>query len=327
MRFLLARLSRKTGNYFLKTHPTLLKRPHKELLKALEQLEVQWKIKKDQGIFLASKGWKISNPVILDLNQSSQYASALLLSCWNLPKPLVIQLNKTKHSQSYLKMTLSFLRQMGLEIRQTSGVLVIPEKQKIKKSVVPMEPDMDCAFALGALATVSGVLELEIFPEKSEQPSFVFMEILKKMGVTINHDLKQKQLGIKKTSDIRAVNWDLSDCPDLFPVLAILLSRARGTSYLHGLDLLAYKESNRLMKVSELLTKMNFKFKESENSITIQGEMKHNYPPRFDFDPAWDHRMVMAATLATFQGASIHIQKNHVVSKSFPEFSEILGSC
>ncbi len=360
LRFLLARVSRKPGSYFLKTHPTLLKRPHGELLKALEQMEVKWKIKKDQGISIISKGWKISDPITLNLNKSSQYASALLLSAWNLQKPLILHLNQINHSQSYLRMTLSFLRQMGLEIieipeNQTSSEispsskptkshgspwittsqpmkttcmkLLIPPKQKIKKTVFEMEPDMDSAFALGALATVSGSLELEFFPGQSEQPSFAFIKILKKMGVKINYDSKQKNLSIKKTTGFRAIDTNLALCPDLFPILSVLLSRARGESRLHGLDLLIYKESDRLEKVSELLTNMNFKYEKSENSITIEGEPEHEYPPCFDFDPAWDHRMVMAATLATFQGASIKIHQSHTVRKSFPEFFDILSLC
>ncbi len=326
LRFLLARMSRTPGHYFLKTHPSLLKRPHGELLKALGQMGVQWETRKNQGISMVSRGWKIQGPVTLDLSQSSQYASALLLSAWDLPKPLTLHLSEASHSQSYLNMTLSFLHRMGLEIRKKKELL-IPPRQKIKKPTVTMEPDMDSAFVLGALAAASGSLELESFPAQSEQPSFAFIKILKKMGVKTDHDSEQRQLRIKKTSDINAIGISLSDCPDLFPVLAVLLSRAQGLSCLRGLDLLSYKESDRLTKTSELLTKMNFKHEKSQNSMTIQGEPKHNYPPRFDFDPAWDHRMVMAATLAVFQGASINIHRKHTVSKSFPEFLEIPGLC
>ena len=372
LRFLLARLSRIPGNYFFKTHPTLLKRPHEGLLGALGQMGVQWEIKKNQGISIISRGWEISGPVTLYLNKSSQYASALLLSAWDLPKPLNLHLNEVNHSQSYLNMTLSFLRQMGLDIvevsrnrfqspppltqtshklsarnakplvtkpREKCGLatpqpmatgsveLLIPPKQKIKKFIFEMEPDMDSTFALGALATVSGSLELESFPGKSEQPSFAFIKILKKMGGKIKYDPEQERIFIKKTEDLKAIDINLGNYPDLFPILAILLSRARGLSSLHGLDFLIYKESDRLTKVTELLKNMNFKYEKTKNSIIIQGEKEHNYPPCFDFDPAWDHRMVMAATLATFQGASIRIHQSHAVSKSFPEFLDILSLC
>ena len=364
LRFLLARISRKPGNYFLKTHPTLLTRPHVELLNALKQMGVKWEIKKNKGISIISKGWKILDPVTLNLSQSSQYASALLLSTWNLQKPLVLHLNQIHHSQTYLNMTLSFLSQMGLKMieisknklqtishnqnfhtsqtdkpkkpRENPGEeisqfmktgcikLLIPSKQKVKKTVFKIEPDMDSAFTLGTLAAVSGSLELESFPGQSKQPSFIFIKTLKKMGIRVNYNQKQKRLSIKKTTGIKAIDMNISHCPDLFPVLSILLSRAKGTSRLQGLDLLIYKESNRLEKISELLTKMNFKHEKSKNSIIIEGKPKHKYPPCFDFDPAWDHRMVMAATLATFQGASIKIHRSHTVSKSFPEFFDIL---
>ena len=345
LRFLMARVSRKPGNYFFKTHSTLLKRPHGELLKALKQMEVYCEINKDQGVSMTTKGWNLSNPITLDMSQSSQYASALLLSAWDLQAPLILHLRKVNHSQSYLNMTLSFLRQAGLNIIQTSEntkefspsislmseltsnmELVIPPKQKIKKTTLEMEPDMDCAFALGALASVSGSLDLEPFPGQSKQPSFVFIKLLKKMGIKVNYDKKQKKLSIKKTKDIKGVNMNLSHCPDLFPVLSILLSRANGPSRLEGLDLLAYKESNRLEKISELLTKMNFKYEKSKNSMVIKGEPEHKYPSDFEFDPQWDHRIVMAATLAVFQGASIKIHNIHTVNKSFPEFFNRLDS-
>ena len=333
-RFLMAHVCRRPGTYFLKAHPALLKRPHKALLKCLEQLEIQWKLIENQGVYLKSSGWILSKPVTLDLSQSSQYATAILLNCWNLPKPLTLKLKQDhyispdhlKHSSSYLKMTLSILKKMGLEIHNSSKELLIPEKQKIKKTVFHTEPDMDSAFALSALAVTAGSLKLESFPEYSDQPSFIFLEILKKMGVNINHDSKKNLLHVKKTSEITGIEWDLSNCPDLFPVLAILLSRAIGESNLYGLDFLPYKESNRLEKVSELLTKLNFKIEKSKNSMKIHGESRHQYPELFDFDPSQDHRMVMAGALAQFQGAKINILNSHVVSKSFPEFLEIIKS-
>ena len=327
LRFLLARLSRRPGNYFLKAASSLLNRPHDGLLKALEQMGVCCEIKQNQGIIVISEGWKIPDFVEVDVGLSSQYATSILLSAWDLPKTLVIRLKNNKHSRFYLKMTLSFLNSLGLEIIENKEEWVIPGGQKIKKSLVQMEPDMSSAFALAALAAASGELKLKDFPEQSLQPDFLFTEILKEMGVFVDYDPDQKQLHVKKTNAICAIERDLSNQPDLFPVLAVLLSRAKGVSHLRGLDLLSYKESDRLVKTAELLEKMNFKLEKSKNSMTIHANPQHHYPPSFDFHPAGDHRMVMAATLALFQGASLNIHDTHQVNKSFPEFLEIAGLC
>jgi 5-enolpyruvylshikimate-3-phosphate synthase len=122
LRFLMSRLSRETGNFTLRAHPRLLERPHSDLIYSLEKLGAQIIFhQQEQKYSLHSTGWKKpTQPLFLNLKTSSQFASSLLLSSWNLPFDLeliLIDPSMEKDSpSSYFKMTLCLLKSLGLKV-------------------------------------------------------------------------------------------------------------------------------------------------------------------------------------------------------------------
>jgi 3-phosphoshikimate 1-carboxyvinyltransferase len=210
-------------------------------------------------------------------------------------------------------------------IEEGEDFLKVPENQVPDEMLYEVEPDMSSTFTLGAFAFFNGKLVLESFPEKSLQPDFIFTDLLREMGAELNYELEDKKLVVKKAQTPQNVNWNLRNNPDLFPVLAVLLSRVPGESSLSGLEALAFKESHRLDNIVDLLSELGFKCSVQNKKFVIKGESDHNYPQEpLSFDPDQDHRMAMAAALACYQGASIEISHPEVVNKSFPEFWEIL---
>jgi 3-phosphoshikimate 1-carboxyvinyltransferase len=121
------------------------------------------------------------------------------------------------------------------------------------------------------------------------------------------------------------VNVNLENSPDLFPVLAVLCGLAQGTSKLFGAPHLALKESNRIQKTFELLTKAGIKSQIVDGGLIIEGSNMKIHSKAFSFDPDHDHRMAMAAALLNMVGAKIQILNKEVVNKSFPEFWSIVG--
>jgi 3-phosphoshikimate 1-carboxyvinyltransferase len=180
---------------------------------------------------------------------------------------------------------------------------------------------MSSAFAVAALAAIAGEAHLKNFPRYSWQPDFAFVEALKKMNVRIEET--SNQISIYK-SDLTGLDQRLTNCPDLFPVLAVLSALARGKSTLNGANHLIHKESNRLEQIRPLLKLIGRPFEILEGGINISEKNKNSQSTEvLNFSPEQDHRLVMAAAVAQAAGYKIHINDPEVVSKSFPEFLQI----
>ncbi|MCB0378737.1 MAG: 3-phosphoshikimate 1-carboxyvinyltransferase [Bdellovibrionales bacterium] len=324
LRFLMARLSRIPGVFELTGEERLFQRPHRPLIDLLHRLGVDGQFTDRDWLRLSGQGWNPIDELNVEMQVSSQYPSAILLSAWQLPFDLNLKLSAQQRSQSYLKMTIAVLKDLGMEIFEDSHLVTVPSNQTLSKKHVAVEPDMSSAFVVASFATLCGEASISYFPSSSLQPDFSFIEILK----SLNGFIEQKSgcLKIKKAESLKAAEFDLSDSPDLFPVLSLVLARAHGVSKITGIDHLIHKESNRIENTIDLLSRLGHSCQYENHSFYIQGAPNKDYSGfSFKFDPDQDHRMAMAAALARQQGAHIDILNPNVVDKSFPQFWKIVG--
>ena len=111
-----------------------------------------------------------------------------------------------------------------------------------------------------------------------------------------------------------------------YPILLEQRSNPRELSLLSLVQgRLIHKESNRIEKTSELLRKINIQHESTSDGMLIQPSpilVKKMSP--FTYDTDHDHRLAFAAALVQSQKIPITIQHPEVVSKSFPEFWEII---
>lgn len=321
LRFLMARVSRESGEWFLKGSARLLSRPHQPLIQALQELGVNIEVQ-TEGIKIVSDGWQEVKHLPIHCEVSSQFASAIILNSWGLPFDLKINLSQKKSSEAYLVMSLMMVQSLGMVIRRTgSEGLFIPKFQQAGNGVVNLEPDFSSCFAIAACAVFAGVASFDYFPEKSYQPDRIFVSILQAMGVHLSY--LNDQLTIKKSDVLKPVEVDLSHSPDLFPVLCVLLSRANGDSIIEGIATLQYKESNRLLNTINLLKRLGRDAHIRGDKLVIFGNSSP-FNAIGDYGPDNDHRMAMAAQVANMGGAQLNILNKDVVNKSFPEFWQII---
>ena len=322
-RFLTMRASKEPGQWLLKGSERLLNRPHETLLSLLTQLGVEAKIS-EQGLYINSSGWswRADVPLQVDCSKSTQFASALLLSAWELKQPLQMHLLNPDLSQGYLNMTIDLVKKAGMELVEEGDVIKIPANQKISASQLEAEADLSSAFAVAAVGVVTSGVKILNFPQHSLQPDKVFVEILKAMNVPVS--LKGSLLTVSKAEKLEPISWDLADSPDLFPVLSVLCSLAQGRSHLYGAPHLVYKESDRVGKSAELINKLGRTVELRDDGLIIQGSAEKPITS-FSFDTDHDHRLAFAAAVAKAYGASVDIQNKDVVNKSFPEFWQVIG--
>lgn len=322
-RFLLARLSREQGRFVVTGSPRLLSRPHEPLVDALKDLGVQVTRGENKEYIVESEGWKISKPLNMNSNISTQFISAILLSTWNLEKDLRIKTGSMGYGLTYLSMTLDFLKSIGMQMHVSSENIFIPSYQNLKVAGAEIEPDLSSLFALVAFAIKAGQIKITNFPKESLQPDSIFLGIIENIGVDFSLD--GGTLVVNKTKDLKGVNFNINKSPDLFPVLSVLMATVPKASHISGLANLQFKESDRLRKTRDLLNALGIFNHLEGDSLFIEGQEEWPNPDVGEFDPDHDHRMAMAAALAKKLGADIRITNPEVVNKSFPEFWEIVN--
>ena len=326
-RFLISRLTREHGDFKIYAKPQLLARPQEELYEILRQLGSKI-IPHDDHIQIKANGWKHLSTLNIDCEKSTQFASGIMLCAFGLDYDLNINLLNFRKSITYLDMTISILCDAGMQIKRTNATLLIT-KSSMVKSLPVAEPDMSSAFSIAAMGVVNHGRILKDLPLKSIQGDSVFIDILESMNIKIekvtsqNND-KTYDLKIHHTecSELKPIEFDLGQCPDLLPVLSSLCALCSGTSTLNNIAHTRFKESDRVEKSRELVTKSGAHAEATEHTMKITGPIESHPVTAFDYDPDNDHRMAMAAAVLKAKEIPVTILDPQVVKKSYPNFWE-----
>lgn len=328
-RFLVVRASRIPGKHLVTGTPRLLARPQAALLEILKQLGVEAQ-PSPSGFVIQSQGWKKpTGPIRVDRSQSSQFASAVLLSAWDLDFDLEIEFVGVEDgdapSEGYFEITEQIVRDAGMRLERNSSRLFIPARSRVRAGEIEAESDLSSAFAVAALGAIGGEAVIRSYPEKTSQPDAVFPEILQAMGARITR--RPGELQVNRAEKLKAVEWNLRDCPDLFPVLSVLCAFAEGRSRLFGAPHLVHKESSRIESSARIVEGLGCKVRILPDGMEIEGGARRlpstdalRSGPAWEFDPLEDHRLAMAAAVARLAGAPVRILHPDVVNKSFPGF-------
>lgn len=321
LRFMALRASRQPGHHRIIGSRRLFERPQDELLKILRQLGAETRLDSN-AIEIRTSGWKMQGDTLLvPSSRSSQFATAVLLNSWDLPFDLFVSLGGRPISEGYWRMSVRLAQELGMRLDFWDGDFRVPRAQKVTASSIAAEIDMSSAFALAAVAAVSGHATILEFPEKSLQPDAIFTEVLARMGVPLRRE--GGILKVDRAARLNGVSVNLSSAPDLFPVLAALASLADGESEFYGAPQLVHKESNRLRQMAIAIRKLGREVIERDDGLKIlAGPAPRATSLRFDTDQ--DHRLAFAAAVWKASGLNIEIEHPEVVRKSFPEFWSVM---
>jgi 3-phosphoshikimate 1-carboxyvinyltransferase len=177
-----------------------------------------------------------------------------------------------------------------------------------------VEGDWSSASNILAAGALGGEVTVDNLDPDSSQADTAIIDILGDMGARIH--VAAQSVSTEK-SDLGAVDLDLSDCPDLFPVTASLCAAASGLSTLRGLGRLRFKESNRVEAMVEGLQSMGVNVKPMEDGLMIEGGSIRGGT----INPYNDHRIAMAlSVLGLASETEVTILDAGCVSKSYPGF-------
>ena len=280
----------------------------------------------------------------------SQIISGLLMALPLLEEDTVIELNNPK-SIPYLFITMDVMKAFGVKVwcdmeggeefaeskdwsDCTSITFHIKGGQAYKAADMDIEGDWSSAANFLVAGAVFGRVELTGLDTKSLQADLSIMDILMEAGASLSQlgDDDPKGLIHVQRAPLSAFEVDAANCPDLFPIVAVLAAFCEGTSRIAGVGRLANKESDRGKAILEMLTKMGVNAKISGDKLIVEGHslarrsLTHTLLRGGSFTSHHDHRMVMALRVAGIGADSpIEIDDTQCVAKSFPTFGELFG--
>jgi 3-phosphoshikimate 1-carboxyvinyltransferase len=223
-------------------------------------------------------------------------------------------------SQPYIEMTLDSMANFGIQLEKKNAEFYFPGKQHYTGNTYEIEGDWSGSATHIVGAVISGKLQLSGLNPTSKQADRAILEVVKSAGCEFN--FVDSILHLTNNQKIIPFSFDILNCPDLFPVLAILACAANGCSKISGIHRLLNKESNRLKSVQEMLLRFDVESSVANDTIFIQGTGKVKATEIFSYN---DHRIVMAAAIsATISDGPIRILNAEAIQKSYPTFFEVL---
>lgn len=299
---------------------SLLSRPVDSLVESLQKTGII--VKQSNSNFpLILSGEMSSKEIHLDGSFSSQILSGLLITSPLLPHSTTIFVDNLT-SKPYIDLTLEVMRDFGVKIlNENYERFEIKGNQEYNGRDYQIEGDWSGAANHIVGAAISGNAQLSGLQENSKQADRIILSIIEGYGAHV--EWVNGDLVITKAEFRKPITVDLTDNPDLFPILSILACSASGVSSFTGTKRLIHKESNRLETVIEMLTIFGVECTLTENQLQIHGTGTINGGKIHCYN---DHRIAMAATVAScISSDPIELDNPSCVSKSYPTFYNALG--
>lgn len=231
---------------------------------------------------------------------SSQFLTGLLFTLPLLNEDSEIRLTTDLQSSPYIDLTLEILNEFGVSIeRPDKRTFKIKGNQEFKPTTLYCEGDWSNAAFLEAFNLIGGSVTLNGLNENSTQGDKIYRKYFE--------ELKQGTPVL-----------DITDCPDLAPILMTMASILNGAT-LKGTSRLKIKESDR----GEVMKKELSKFSADITVLTDEIIIKKSdlTPPTEILCGNNDHRIAMSLTVisSVFGGK---IENAECVNKSYPLFFE-----
>lgn len=289
-----------------------------------------------------SRGQLIPGTADIPGKDGSQLISGLLMALPLCEKDSEVHVSDPK-SIPYMYVTLDVLRHFGIQTRSEmegdadmleaedwsccSGInFKIRGGQKYRAADIKIEGDWSAAANFLVAGAVFGSAEIKNIDAKSLQADITIVDILVEAGAVVSQ-LEDNSFCVRK-APLEAIDQDLNNSPDLFPIAAVLAAFCAGESRLAGIGRLASKESNRAEAILQMLIQMGVEARIDGDSLYVCGEtltsriLNGRLLNGGEYTSRHDHRMVMALKVASMAAKSpIVIDDEACVGKSFPGFS------
>ncbi|GAA0083854.1 3-phosphoshikimate 1-carboxyvinyltransferase [Clostridium sp. CTA-7] len=292
-------------------------------------LDTYFDIFKEQGIKynyvenelnMIVKGVLKSGEFTLPGNISSQFITGLLFSLPLLDGDSKIIITTDIESKGYIDLTLSCMKNFGIEIENNNyKEFIIKGNQRYISRNYRVEGDYSqAAFYLSADALGSNVV-IDDLNIKSLQGDKEVIKILERMGAKFH--VNENSINCTIDNELISTVIDASQCPDIIPVLSTVAALAKGRTEIINGGRLRIKECDRLKAIATELNKIGAKVEEKEDGLIIEGI--DEFEGGVEVWSWKDHRIAMSLAIASTRCREPIIIKDYdCVAKSYPNFFE-----
>ena len=299
---------------------SLLERPMQMMIEPLKHLGVR--VEDNRGYL----PFEVCGPLRggeteVDGSVSSQFITGLLLALPMAAIDTTLHVEKAV-STPYLDMTIDTAKRFGVDIfHRDYHEFYIPGGQRYRGLDLTIEGDWSAAAMLLVAGAVAGEVCVENLSALSKQADTAVLDALARAGAEIT--IEGDSITAARR-ELHGFEFDATQCPDLFPALAVLAAAAEGETTLYGTSRLTHKESNRAETIAEEFSKIGIAVDISEENIMrIRGGKIH----ATEVESHNDHRIAMALAVAgLISDGVMQIHGAECVAKSYPDFFEQLES-
>ena len=206
----------------------------------------------------------------------------------------------------------------------------IKGSQRYQAADFAIEADWSSAAPFLTAGAIFGDVEVTGLDTTSLQADISILDILMQAGASMSQlDEPTGSIHIKR-APLSPFDADLNNCPDLFPMVAVLAAFCPGESHILGVQRLRHKETDRAAAIAEMLQQMGVPVSMDDDQMTVTGMglsqrlATGQLLKGGNFVSHADHRMVMALKVASLGADSpVVIDDTTCVAKSFPGFNEL----
>jgi len=330
-RFLTAFLGLNGGEYSIDSSDQMKKRPMDALLDSLEKLGAKVKFEGEEGHFPfriegAAQGKNSDTAgelVTVDVNRSSQFLSALLISACRTGKDMKIQV-EGDHGMAYVDMTVRMMEQFGIKVRKEGErIYCIDAGAAYHALDYPVEPDVSAACYFYAMCPILGIsVTVEGVWKTSMQGDLRFLTLLEEMGCTLQEGEKGLTLLPPADGIYHGITADMSTCSDQAITMAATAVFADSPTTITGIGHIRFQESNRLQAIVNELSRLGIHCESTEDSVTIYPGI----PQPAVIQTYEDHRMAMGFSLIGLHAEGIVIHDPLCCKKTFENYFDVLDN-
>jgi len=272
---------------------SIRRRPMQPLISALRELGVECYSTRGNGLApLVVRGPNTGGETHIPGDISSQFISSLLISSPLKEVDTDIHITTELKSRPYVEITMDMMSRFGVQCSESKNTFHVPGGQSYRAQDYVVPGDFSSAafpLAAGALTGEATVTNLD---PKDRQGDRSFVDILKRFGAEVRQGEGMVSVG---SGRLRGMEIDLADAPDLFPIVAVVATQAKGVSTIINAEHVRYKESDRIASTVKFLTDMGAQIEERKDGCVIHGSCRLKGT---QVEPLGDHRILMAAAVA-----------------------------
>lgn len=199
---------------------------------------------------------------------SSQFLTGLLMSLPLAEGDTILHVEQP-NSLPYLAVTVDLASKFRIRMEHNGfREFFIPGGQHYHPAKLHIEGDWSSAAFMLVAGAIAGEVTAKRMNTLSLQADLAIIQALTKAGAVII--TTPDEITVRKR-ELTGFDFDATQRPDLFPILAVLGANCEGTTHIRGVNRLVYKESNRAEAIVSEYTKLGMDVALEDDVMTVRG--------------------------------------------------------